>query len=133
MGLEELRRLAKELRLDELEERRILVPLLLRRVVELEAENTRLINERHRLGPDDSSEDFSGGTRGNLAFVRAVAAVRNAARALRDWEQTRLEGDDPSVQAEWEDELNALIDIERRARDEFIRRLAALDFGNAQP
>ena len=38
MNLAEIRELVSKLRIDELEERRIITPLLLRRVIELEAE-----------------------------------------------------------------------------------------------
>jgi hypothetical protein len=41
--------MASEIRMDELEERRIVIPLLLRRIVELEAENGRLANELRDL------------------------------------------------------------------------------------
>jgi hypothetical protein len=69
-------------------------------------------------------------TFGNLAVVRAIAAVQSAARALHDWEQTQLRGDDLSIHAEWEDQLNELIAVERRARDELIRQLVLLDLGD---
>ena len=44
-----LANIANEIRMDELEERRIVIPLLLRRIVELEAENGRLENELRDL------------------------------------------------------------------------------------
>jgi len=49
IGWDESLGLAKDLRIDELEERRIVNPLLLKRILELEAENDRLQTDNENL------------------------------------------------------------------------------------
>jgi excisionase family DNA binding protein len=53
-------------------------------------------------------------TFGNLAVVRAIAAVKSAVKALHDWEEIRSQNDGLSLQAEWADELYELVAVERR-------------------
>jgi hypothetical protein len=69
-------------------------------------------------------------TFGKASLARAIGAVQSAARALHDWEQTRLQDDNFSTDAEWEDELDELISVERRARNQLIRQLVLLDLGD---
>jgi hypothetical protein len=52
-------------------------------------------------------------TFGNLAVVRAIAAVKSAVKALHDWEAIRSQNDGLSLQAEWADELYELVAVER--------------------